>query len=703
MNIINNTNDILNKKQNKGQLHYHTSNISTNNSHMNINSESDDDDDDDDDNDLELLKTLSQLHNIINPIQSLEKTNEVKPQMTYYSPDINQEKTFSNFSMENRITNGNETELLNKKMQVNSHIILSSPYVIDTIKQSDEEREEKDEKKNVIIYKNHNDGNGDDRQWGKYEARRVEEEEEKKPTTLFSLTSSTSPILFNDDSYSPVVIVDPDAASSLPNLLLLTINDSSNRLMTDDSQISNTKSNMNNLPNNESIEQTTSDLFDPFAPTTPTITTTTTTMLDEFKPNEDKNQPLANYNFDDLWNQSMSNVDSSNKIVDSNPFELSAFSNINTSDENTTKPMVDFTWESLVNGEEDNGNDLKNFLNHLLNSLHDSEITPPFASTQNLESIAKDIQMYGTPFDPIPSPPLHVDHTVANPMINATHHDLFPIDEIEQPSQILQGQQSMTLYEEDEPEENQNNYSFDEDVKPIVDKIVSDILQLALTEVNQPYDQVEHFVDQIISQAIFEVYDEDENLSNKEILTENLASIINWHDQTNKQVLDPFDQKFDSVWSQQFQAPDDTTNENIFENQNQNQNDPWLTTTTTEPNKDSDPISFFSKTIDDSDLFSSKNTEIEDNATSTISEYLPPPTNPSNTTDNLMKYTLTAPVRDDSGDDSSTLEDYFISHKVIIFYVCIQIVSHCLSFLSVFGKLINSIAISLLSSLRFSI
>ena len=90
------------------------------------------------------------------------------------------------------------------------------------------------------------------------------------------------------------------------------------------------------------------------------------------------------------------------------------------------------------------------------------------------------------PFEPIPSPPLHVDHTVANPLINAIHHELFPIDELEQPN-IIQGQQSMILYEEDEGEteaENKKILSFDDEVKPIVEKLVSDILQLALTQVN---------------------------------------------------------------------------------------------------------------------------------------------------------------------------------------------------------------------------
>jgi hypothetical protein len=578
----------------------------------------------------------------------------------------------------------NEMELLNEKQQVSRHIIPSSPFVINAIKQSDEEQEEKNEKKNVIFHKNYNDVDGDDTQKEKYDER--EEEEEKKPTKLFSLTSTTSPILFNDESH---FLVDPDASSSLSSLLLLPLDNLneptklSNQLITDDHlQISTTKSNMNNLPDDEHTQQTTSNLFDPFAPTT------TTNMFDDLLNDSNEKQskqPLTNYNFDDLWNQSMSDINSSNNNNTPNPFAWNAFTEKN----NPTFPNVNLTWESLFGEEkqeeeEKEKNDLKEFLNWILNHLNDPEPIITFTSTQNLESIVKDIQMSTLPFEPIPSPPLHVDHTVANPLINAIHHDLFPIDELEQPN-ITQGQQSMILYEEDEDEEEEEQpkqqfFSFDDEVKPIVEKLVSDTLQLALTELHEPYQPVEHFVDQILTQAIFEVYHDDKNLSENEtndlIRTENLASIISWHDQikaTKKQLPDPFDQKFDSVWSSHFQTPDDPTHENLFENETKDTPDPCLMTT---PNKDVDPMVLFSRTFDDADLFSSSSNpinKIEDDETNTLSEYLPPPilTNPSNTTtatNNLMKYTLTAPVLDDSGDDSSTLDDYFISRKVIILF-----------------------------------
>ncbi|CAF4984514.1 unnamed protein product, partial [Rotaria socialis] len=79
---------------------------------------------------------------------------------------------------------------------------------------------------------------------------------------------------------------------------------------------------------------------------------------------------------------------------------------------------------------------------------------------------------------------------------------------------------------------------------------------LALEQVNHAYNQIDHFVDQILSQAIFEVYNEDKDSSesdiNDMIPTENLTSIINDHDSTTttattvKEKFDPSDEKIDS-------------------------------------------------------------------------------------------------------------------------------------------------------------
>ncbi len=412
-----------------------------------------------------------------------------------------------------------------------------------------------------------------------------------------------------------------------------------------------------------------------------------------------------------------------------NTFTWNAFLNNNEKsnpfNDNTTVPTSNITWNALFGEEqEEDKNDLKDFLDWIISHLDDSEPINAFTSTQNLESIINDIHMYALPFEPIPSPPLHVDHTVTNPMINGIHHELFPIDELEQPN-LNQGQQSMILYEEDEEEkENNELLSFDNTVKPIAEKVVSNTLHTALNEVDDSNQQVEHLVDQIIGQAIYDVYTEDQNLpeseTNDTLPIENLSSIISWHDQTkatNKQLLDPFDQKFDSVWSQHFEAPNDTTNENLFEDENEKKNeiDPWLieTTTATKLNNNGDPMTFFSKTFDDSDLFSTTSNptrKIQDDETGALSEYLPSPllTNPFNTTtaaNDWMKYTLTAPVIDDSGDDSSTLEDYLTSRKVIIFSDNIFFPTNSnifsKSFFKYMGKLIKSHCYITFSSFTF--
>jgi hypothetical protein len=103
------------------------------------------------------------------------------------------------------------------------------------------------------------------------------------------------------------------------------------------------------------------------------------------------------------------------------------------------------------------------------------------------------------------------------------------------------------------------SHSFDNEVRSIVDKLVSDILQLALNELNESSQPIEHFVEQILSEAIYQVHTEDQHSS-----TENLVSIIDWHHQIDKQILDPFDQQFHSHWISHFQNPDDNINPSSF-------------------------------------------------------------------------------------------------------------------------------------------
>ncbi|CAF4494741.1 unnamed protein product, partial [Rotaria magnacalcarata] len=243
--------------------------------------------DNESDDDSELAKTLSQLHNIINTTSSIEETNRIQQQMSLDSSSINQTGISPELLFENIITNGNESELLNKKSRQNTPIILSSPYVNDTIANSDESKEKRGEKKNIIFHKNHNndddddDGDDDDKQREKY---KNEGEGEEKTTTFFSLTSTTSHTLFNNDSHSVVASVGPDtSSSSSANIFLLSsnkLNDNSpaltNQLITDVLQIANTKSNMDDLSNDDLTRQSTTNLFDPFAP----MTTTTTDMFE---------------------------------------------------------------------------------------------------------------------------------------------------------------------------------------------------------------------------------------------------------------------------------------------------------------------------------------------------------------------------------------------------------------------------------------
>ncbi|CAF3218399.1 unnamed protein product [Rotaria socialis] len=680
--------------------------------------------DNESDDDSELAKTLSQLHNIINTTSPREEINRIEQQMSLDSSSTNQNGISSELLFENIITNGNESELLNKKNRQDTPIILSSPYVNDTVKNSDESKEERGEKKKIIFHKNHNDddddGNDHDMQGEKYENEG--EGGEEKTTTFFSLTSTTSHTLFNNDSHSVVASVDPDTSSSSSNILLLSsnkLNDSApvltNQLITDILQISNKKSNMDDLSNDDLTQLSTTNLFDPFAPTT----TTTTDMFEniftdvktvdekEFKMQPNSNvpskQPLDNYNFDDLWNQSVSQIVSSSSQeiksdtnYDANAFSWDAFLNNDTNNEkklnpfddenvndisNTILPPANITWESLFGEMEPEDNtDLKNFLDWIISHLEESEQshvepTITYTSTQNLESIVKDIQMCAMPFDPIPSPPLHVDHSVANPLINAIHHELFPINELEQMNTTNE-QPSMIIYEEDEDEieeEEEEEEEEDNELSPnniilqnVVEKLVSHILTLALEQVNHAYNQIDHFVDQILSQAIFEVYNEDKDSSESEINdmipTENLTSIINDHDSTTttattvKEKFDPSDEKIDSTWIHHFQTP-------------KTSDDSWLPKAA-EHHNNVDPMSFFSNTFDESDLFSSASnpTKLDDDEAGTLSEYLPPPilTDTSKTAmavNNMMKYTLTAPVIDDSGDDSSFQEDFFNLHK----------------------------------------
>lgn len=626
-----------------------------------------------DESDEELFQTLSRLHNMVRPGE--EDNRAIQSDLSSYSLGINQDVSPDFLSSDGRQPSGNELELLNEKQQHRHSRIVSSasPSVIETRERADEEQKENDpQRKNAPSPRNHNDA--DVRNEKHREKYQPEEKEEKTSTTHFSLTSTvaaSSPLpppsstLFNTDE--SLLTVDPDTHSSSsssslfgPRFVSSLSNDTTlftNQLMADDRQTTNTKSNMNNNVTNQTSSF---DLFDPFASTIADemFQTSNTTdgnnfgMLADFlpaSPTTTKSQPLANYDFDDLWNQSISHLTSSSTAqapssaptVDPDAFAWDAFLNANHHessdpfDDPHPVPTSTLTWESLFDQDKEleDPNDLHQYLQWLFTRFDDSSTgdqSQPlgkFIAIQNLESIINEIRMSTKPFEPIPSPPLHTDHNMENPM---TRHDLFPIDEVDQ---------------------KQLPSSFDTDVQLVVERLVSQTLQVALTEMNQARDPLQQFVDQVIAQAIFEIH--SEGTQNDSV--DHLASILHWHEQTAKAGQ---------------QAPAHVEPEKRAEP------DPWLTT----PEKD----------LNESDLFSSQSSRPtgtadreDEETTSNLSEYMPPSliTNPYNSTrvaSNLMKYTLTAPVMDDSGDDSSMLEDYFASHKVMSLSF---VIDHSISYL----------------------
>ena len=165
-----------------------------------------------------------------------------------------------------------------------------------------------------------------------------------------------------------------------------------------------------------------------------------------------------------------------------------------------------------------NHNDFTSYTNHSNDNL-------PSLTTQNLENIIKDI------------------HTVTN----IIHHDLFPNDEFQQ-SDVIQIQQSP---------ENMMSSSLDMQVISVVEELVSNTLRLALNKIDESNNQ-------ILPEDICEDNNISELKRDDNLLTEHLPTIINGYNEkptTNEQLLDPFDQKFDSVWINHFETPDDIVNQ----------------------------------------------------------------------------------------------------------------------------------------------
>ncbi|CAM4786372.1 unnamed protein product [Rotaria magnacalcarata] len=154
--------------------------------------------------------------------------------------------------------------------------------------------------------------------------------------------------------------------------------------------------------------------------------------------------------------------------------------------------------------------------------------------------------------------------------------------------------------------------SVDIDIISLAEQLVSDVVQLVLDEINDVKRQAEHFVERILSQAIYDVDNEDNGLA-----IDNLKLNINNDTKTNEQLLDPFDQTFDSLWTKQFQISNNVIDENNF-----------------------DPISFYSNTLDESISSSSLFTNPFDTVI---------------TDNNLTQYSLIAFVRNNNIDQSSIL------------------------------------------------
>ena len=541
---------------------------------LDINNDLVDGDSDDDDIDEDLVKTLSQLHTIIPSSRYSSESDPIKSDLSRScSIPINQENILS----VDYKTRPNEKDLVNEPNEVllphrrihsslslssssssSSALSLSSSSVNDRRKKVDEEQEkEKTTRKNHFhqIHKDDDDVVRNDKKKEKYQ-REEEEKEEKDSTTHFSFTSPfDSTKLFNIDESQLIVFDSTPIVSSTTTRLHRHLSSSSSSNLFNDTilftnQLSNAalpKTTMNE--NNHLLDQTTSDLFDPYSPTT-------TNMFDNLLHNattpdvkQTENSTSVNYNFDDLWNQSIGQISTT---VDPNSFSWETFLA-----EPTTAKTTNVKNESPI----DESNDLTQYLQWLFNHFDDSPVIE-FVPIQNLESIIDEIRMSVKPFEPILSPPLHPEHTVPE-MI---HHDLFPIVESER-SNLIKSSRS------DEENRSASLFENNDQIKSVAEKLVTSTLNRALDEINRNFHPIEHFVEQILAQAVLEVY-EDESVDR----------------------------------------------------------------------------------IDDD--------------TSTLSEYLPPsiitnPNTPARLANNLMKYSLTAPVFDDSGDDSSMIEDYLSPAKVI--------------------------------------
>lgn len=103
--------------------------------------------------------------------------------------------------------------------------------------------------------------------------------------------------------------------------------------------------------------------------------------------------------------------------------------------------------------------------------------------------------------------------------------------------------------------------SSNDDIPYVVEKLVSNTLQLAIEQMNNSHEPIEHFVEQILSEAVYDIYQENQNDAESKI--DNLLSIVQWHHRPVKPVFDPFDQNFDQIWLHDFQTPENSKSDSF--------------------------------------------------------------------------------------------------------------------------------------------
>ncbi|CAF1147757.1 unnamed protein product [Rotaria sp. Silwood1] len=279
-----------------------------------------------------------------------------------------------------------------------------------------------------------------------------------------------------------------------------------------------------------------------------------------------------------LTNESNSSITSSNHLIIDHLQQTTTKNNTDSNSDDLQNQFM--SYESLFNDDTDN-NDLIDYLYWIISHLNDDlKSSSTFHSIENLENIIQD------------------NHRVTNIIQNG----ILSNNEFQQSDIIIQSEKQ---------QENHVVSPINTDLRQIVEKLTSNILQLELDDIHES-KRVENFVDQILSQAIYEVNNEDNNLT-----VDNRGLVVDWHNQTNDQSLDPFDQTFDSIWIKQFEVPDDIINQNNI-----------------------DIISFYSNTFDESNLFSPISNEENHLKESLSSSLLINPFDSIITTNNLTKYSL---------------------------------------------------------------